>query len=756
MDKIELMEKFTETYKGTADLSKGQREITCMKILFPAVFVPPKKEDYFVGRYIQLPVGIGLEFAHLGGGDLSMLGAGEPERGNYKNGPSYYGRQDFLERLKGETEEKALHKRIDKLIDYWAIEDTNTQMIKAFNEEHDLDFFDPDIEKMGTPIIGLMRLSGIQLDYRPLLQWGIEGLKKKLLTHLRKSGLTDEQKDFYHSGLDALDLLQQSIQACISLNQQQPHPHEDLMDQTLHHIYDQPPSSFHEAIQLMFLYSQLSGVLNYGRLDMVLGDYLALDIERGLISEATGIHYLESLWQLIHDVSHKVNGRVIIGGRGRHNIKASNLFAKCAIKATMNTKLILPQLSLRLDESVPEWLYDLALHAIEQGCTFPMLYNDAVNVPAVAKALGVTEEDACDYVPYGCGEYMLWGKSTGSPNVLINMVKALQLSLNKGYDNFDGTYRGGKHTFDELNHLLTFDDVTRSYYGYLTYLLDITLAFQQASYQYMSEASSFIYASLLMADCMEKGKPILDGGIQHVGGVNEFYGFVNVIDSLAAINKVVFDDQHYSLQEVVRAVNRNFKGSTAIQSALLQAPKYGNDNNYVDAIGIDFHAFACSYIKDRASHYGLDSFLAVNINNNTNTLWGLQTGASYDGRKYSEYLNPGNNPHSGRDQNGITAMLNSISKLRPDIHGGFVQHIKMSPRLFREERDKVKAVFAGYFNRIGGSQLMITVVDQAMLLEAQKEPEKHSNLIVRVGGFSARFVDIDRETQNEIISRTCH
>lgn len=236
----------------------------------------------------------------------------------------------------------------------------------------------------------------------------------------------------------------------------------------------------------------------------------------------------------------------------------------------------------------------------------------------------------------------------------------------------------------------------------------------------------------------------------------EFYGFSNTIDSLAAIKKVVFDDKEYTLKEVVEAINQNFEGSEDIQSALLKAPKYGNDIDYVDELGVEFHEFVCNHIRDYGREIGLYSYLGVNINNNANTRWGLKTGATCDGRPTTEHLSPGNNPHSGRDTNGVTAMLNSISKFDPEIHAGYVQNLKLTPKLMNEKRAVIKTLFKAYFDRMGGTQLMVMVVDQKELLAAQKNPEKHQNLIVRCGGFSARFVELDINTQTEIINRTCN
>ncbi|NLJ74451.1 MAG: pyruvate formate-lyase, partial [Firmicutes bacterium] len=152
---------------------------------------------------------------------------------------------------------------------------------------------------------------------------------------------------------------------------------------------------------------------------------------------------------------------------------------------------------------------------------------------------------------------------------------------------------------------------------------------------------------------------------------------------------------------------------------------------------------------------GLQWYLVVVINNSANTLMGRWTAASADGRKSRQPMANANNPSGGNDRNGVTAFLNSLVKLDPTIHAGAVQNMKFSKSMFREHRDKLDALLDVYFDN-GGAQAMITVVSRQELEEAMREPEKHQNLIVRVGGFSARFVTLDKDVQMEIISRTLY
>jgi pyruvate-formate lyase len=188
---------------------------------------------------------------------------------------------------------------------------------------------------------------------------------------------------------------------------------------------------------------------------------------------------------------------------------------------------------------------------------------------------------------------------------------------------------------------------------------------------------------------------------------------------------------------------------------MLDVPKYGNDDEAADEMMTHIHDHICNLTREQKRHTSLHSYLVVVINNDANTVMGKFTGASPDGRKANTYMNPGNNPVGGMDRQGPTALMNSLVKPDPAIHAGAVQNVKFSKELFREKRNILEALLRTYF-KSGGTQAMLTVISKGDLEEAMKHPEKYANLIVRVGGFSERFVNLDPETQREILSRTLY
>ncbi|MDU3351934.1 MAG: pyruvate formate lyase family protein, partial [Clostridium sp.] len=418
-------------------------------------------------------------------------------------------------------------------------------------------------------------------------------------------------------------------------------------------------------------------------------------------------------------------------------------------------KLVEPQFTLRIYEGMNQEIYDLALDCIGEGTTYPILYNDDVNIPAVSKTMHVDMKAAEQYVPFGCGEFVLSGQSVGTPNTCINLLKLLTIMIHDGIDQWDYKYKYGTLQVKKMNEIESFDEFFDEYKKLLSYYIELTADAHAYSYKVMNEKVGFIFTSILTDDCIGRGKMTLDGGVKYLGGTNEMYGNINAADSLGAIKKLVFDEKKYTLTDIQKVLEVDFDGYNDVKQEMINAPKFGNDDDYIDSIAVELHEFTCNEVAKQANKVGLDSWLVVVINNQVNTEWGRATASSPDGRIAGLYMSNANNPQSGADTNGPTAMLNSLAKIRADIHAGSVQNIKFSKTMFNKERMKIKALFSTYFKK-GGPQLMVNIVNQEDLVAAYNNPAAYKNLTVRVGGFSARFVNLDDDVQREIMERTCN
>lgn len=700
---LDLAEHITAVCRTHSGSPAEVREAVVLAEQFPGMFQPMEEGDLFAGRVIYPLAGLSPEPCGLG----------------------FYCTFDAL--MAGSSAYPALGQRARMLATKWRGQTTREQCRTAY----------PDWVRSRLPTdnwteesgVGfpLYRMAGTNLDYAKLLELGLDGLQQELAN-----------TPFTH----VVPLLQATLDRYLSETTD-----ADLRD-TLLAIRHRPPQSFRQAIQLFWLYALHAGTWNYGRLDIVLGPYLQNDT----ISDDEAIESLCSLWRLMHAYSNQYNNRVFIGGRGRPDEAASDRFALLAIEATRRVRLNQPQLSMRFYSGQNPQLWERALDAIGEGCTFPMLYNDDINIPAVANAFGVEECMAVQYTPFGCGEYVLGSYSAGSPNGVINLLKALEVALHGGIDPVTGQcIVAGLPGTDELHG---FDAVWTSYRRVVEQYVEALAVQQRIEYDITAQQAPFGFISALLNDCVERRKGAFAGGVRYLGGTLETYGNSNTADSLHAIDELVFRRKQCTLGELVHALDADFAGHDDLRAACRAVTKYGNDDGIADAMARKVHRHVCSFTASQADKAGLDSYLVVIINNWANTLFGWTTCASAEGRCAGEPLANGNNPASGADISGVTAFLNSLIQLDPSIHAGAVQNMKFSRAWFTPAtRPKFDALLRTYFAQ-GGAQAMITVVSKDDLKAAMKEPGKWGHLMVRVGGFSIRFIDLPRDAQLEVLHRT--
>lgn len=733
IEQLNIMERYTEVHNKYICAPKEIREVECLKVLYPTLFRKITDNDLIAGRIDTLPIGFGTVTSLGGVGHYCV----------------FRKLREFQNKLDDENKY-----RIDALYDYWLNHDLKTQYNKQYLKEDVLGMF-IDCE---YPMIATARLSGMMLDYPKLLDNGIGGLRKILEDHVKEQ----PDNDFYKAGIQCLDLfvdcatyLQQDAQKQMDSADDKRIKELEQIYKGLENIKENKPQTFHEAIQLFWLFALLAGVINYGRLDDYLGPYLAADLETGRLTLDEAYRYIYSLWTMIENRRTTVNGRIIVGGKGRKHPKEADIFLHLAMKVAKNSRYVEPQFTLRIDKDTSEEIWDEALDALGVGATYPTLYNDEVNVPAIAYGMRVNEKTAEQYVPFGCTEFVIQGQSTGTPNICINLLKIFTIFMNEGIDPIDGKRKNGSVKLKRLEEYDSFESFYNGYKELLNYYLDLSVQAQYHSYKVMNEHVSFLFTSLLTDDCIKKGKSLLDGGVRYLGGTNETYGNINTSDSLWAVKELVFNQKKYTLRQLNNAMLANFAGYEHIRKDCLACDKYGNDLDTADYMANDLYEFVAKGVRNRGIAIGMQYFLIVISNNQLNTEWGNRTAASPDGRLSGMYMNPANNPQGGANKSGPTAMLNSLAKFDAKYHGGSVQNIKFSPSMFNQNRELIKTLFKTYFAK-GGCHLMVTVVDHGVLEDAVKHPEKYPDLIVRVSGFSAVFVDLSPNIQEELISRVLY
>lgn len=726
----EYMTALTEAYQAHSE--PAMREAKCSEVMSRYVFLPMEEHDLLAGRKRVLPVGFSNE---------PLLG---------RSVSWFYDEGRAMEALEAENATEAQIGHVKELLAFWATVETRKNLRGSYPAQVKEAMPEDVYWEHSQVAFPLYRVVGAYLDYEKLLRLGLDGMRGLVAGYRGKALARGEGSALFDACTLALDTLSE---VCLRYAQNAREQGRDGLAAALENIASRPPVTFLEAMQLAWLYSLISGVLNYGRMDDYLGDFLEADLAAGRLSEEEALAYTCSLWELIDARKTVFHGRVIIGGRQRHNEAAANRFAMIAMEASRRVAEAEPQLSLRFYEGQDPALMAKALEVIGEGKIYPMLYNDDVNIPAVEKAFGVSREEAEDYVFFGCGEYVLNHRSLGSPNGIINLLKALEVTLFNGFDLRDRKPMGLR--LGSLTDFDTFEDLLGAYKKQLNYYFRALAVQEQMEYDHCAQVGAFLYITMLMDNCLERNKSVCGGGVKYLGGTLETYGNINTANSLYAIKDVVYDRKLISRETLMEAIRANFEGFDAERRLLLDAEKYGNDLDGVDALAARLHEYVCETVRDLKAITQLHSYLVVIINNEANTVLGRFTWASADGRLAGEPMANANNPAGGTDVCGVTAMMNSLVKLRTDIHAGAVQNMTFSREFFCGERPKLEAVLAGYFQN-GGQQAMINVLNRGDLLAAMREPEKYQNLMVRVGGFSARFVTLSPDVQQEIASRTLY
>jgi pyruvate-formate lyase len=377
-----------------------------------------------------------------------------------------------------------------------------------------------------------------------------------------------------------------------------------------------------------------------------------------------------------------------------------------------------------------------------------MLYNDDVVVPGVARAMHLSVEAAQDYYPLGCGEYMIgWS----SPSLLCcgwNVGKSLDAALHDGYSGGQavGPRTGSPESFD------TYEKLYAAYMAQIAFCAEMSARAYSNVLDSVPQECPFLLASLLTDDCLEVGKGILEGS-RHIGGCVMGHGFTNAADALVAIRQLVYREKRLSLKQLVAALDADFEGHEELRKALAAAPKFGNDHDEVDQTLVEMWR----QINDAADQAGLRHRLGFHTVSSVNPggyAMGEECPATADGRKKGQPFAIGHAPAAGRDTSGLTALFNSIAKADA-ANGGAATNVKISRELFTRSRDKLEAMFGSYFDR-GGQEATVTVVNRHDLESAMKEPAKYAHVLVRLGGWCARFIDLDRTIQEEIIRRTLY
>lgn len=636
----------------------------------------------------------------------------------------------------------------------------------------------------------------LAVDYRTVLEVGLEGYRKRTLQEKANLDLTDPESidkyQFYNAILIVLDAVQTYAERFSALAKQlaetaTPERKAELLEisRICAKVPNQPAETFQEAVQSVWFIQLILQIesnghsLSYGRFDQYMYPYLKSDLEKGAITEAKAVELLTNLWiktltvNKVRSQAHTFSSagsplyqNVTIGGQTRDKKDAVNKLSYLVLRSVAQTKLPQPNLTVRYHSGLDNNFMNECIEVMKLGFGMPAFNNDEIIIPSFEK-IGVTEEDAYDYSAIGCVETAVpgkWGyRCTGMS--YMNFPKILMIAMNDGIDPVSGKrFVEGYGHFKEMK---SFEELQDAWDKTVRELTRMSVIVENAIDIGLEREVPDVLCSALTEDCIGRGKTLKEGGAVYdfISGLQ--VGIANLADSLAAIKKLVYEEQKVTQEELWEALMTDYASerSQEIQQMILNdVPKYGNDDDYTDQLVTKAYDSYIEEVKKYPStrfgrgpiggtRYSGTSSISANVGQGKGTM------ATPDGRNAWVPLAEGCSPTHNMDKNGPTSVLKSVSKLRTEeIIGGVLLNQKVNPQTLAKEEDKQKLIMLlrAFFNKLHGYHIQYNVVSRETLIDAQKHPEKHRDLIVRVAGYSAFFNVLSKATQDDIIERTEH
>jgi formate C-acetyltransferase len=549
-------------------------------------------------------------------------------------------------------------------------------------------------------------------------------------------------------------------------------------------VPEMPAASFHDACQVVYLCHLVMMIesnghsFSFGRFDQYAYAYYIRDIEEGFITRETALELL-SLTFLKFNTLNKVRpwdhtefgvgyplySNLMVGGLKPDGTDGTNDLSYLCIDAVDQVRLPEPNFSVRYWQGSPRELLVESAKLIRKGFGMPSMFADETVINSF-KNIDIPEEIAMDYASIGCVEVGIPGKWThrATGMTYLNLGKILELILNNGVDPDSGiqliSVNGDEGTEVSFK---SYEQLFETWKRFMKYYTDLAVESDMICDRSLEYHDMDPFASSLVDDCLERGKTLKQGGAAYDYVSQSTVGPSTVGDSLAAIKKLVFEDRTITLDELKEAMAINWEGDEAkrVRRLVRAAPKFGNDDDYVDRIVASVYDsyldLLPAYRNDRYGRGPIGGGYIMSTSNiSANVPYGLDVGATPDGRAAGEPLNEGGSPCRGADRKGPTAVVKSITKLPTErITAGQLLNMKFTPGLIAGESNLDKFVsFLEAFNLLGGFHIQFNVVDRETLIDAKHHPEKYPNLMVRVAGYCALFTSLMPEVQDDIIKRT--
>ena len=688
----------------------------------------------------------------------------------------------------------------EEIMPYWEGNTIHERYINALPEETRHLFFDKDLYTPSGIADDKTTMRAVPEwvpDYELVLKKGFSGIKKEAQEKLESLDSLDPKKDF-----DKLAFLRAVIIVCDAMmifakrhaglartmaeKENDKQRQKELLEiaEVCDWVPANPARTFREAIQSQWFtwvghcFEADSSSTGFGRMDQLLYPYYERDIKEGKITnddvlELLGCHWLHQAEYLpiiyirlthtghMSQESYAHFAQVTLGGLTKEGKDATNELSYLILQSKEEFPLPYPDLMVRVHSLSPQKFLMKACECVKEGAGFPKFLNDEEIVPSLLTK-GVTWAEAMDYNGSGCTETRVLSKeSIDAPTVGVSLPAVLDMALNDGVVRSTGESLGVKS--GDPREFSTFDDVMNAFQLQTENLQRHCFVRNSVIDLVRPYTIAAPLHSCLHNLCMEHCTDVyshnkMERVIYDQRSFNVM-GFGTVVDSLAAIKKLVYEDKAVTMIELLEAIHTNFDGKEDIRQMCLNAPKYGNSDSYADSIGFQIDTMICSYNREYTNVFG-GKAQVLNVPVTAHIVFGAMTGATPNGRKAGDPFSEGVGPSQGCDTQGPTAALLSVANARSLKYrdrNSKLLNMKLSPQAVAgDEGTKHLVALLRTWCDLKLWHIQFNIMNSEILRDAQNNPEKYRNVVVRVAGYSAYFVDLSPELQEDIIRRTEH
>ena len=610
--------------------------------------------------------------------------------------------------------------------------------------------------------------------YKRVLKIGFKGIEKRATKELKKLKEADEDYENRKTFYEAVQVTSKAVcdysnrYADLALEMAETASEArkvELLEiaERTRRVPALPPRTFMEALQSVWMTNVVmemsygeGNIFSQGRVDQYLYPYYAADLAQGRVTYEEAIEAIEEYLVKLASVVIAGQNNITIGGLDKDGNDATNDISYLFLEAIANVKSLLNTLSIRVSSKSPRNFVKRTIETFRHTAGMG-IHNDEILVPQLQED-GYSLEDARDYSLVGCVEPHGTGfdfSYTAGNGVRLSVV--LHMALNEGRILIAGNRQFGVKTPDPKT-FKTFEDVKKAFVDQLSFGVDLVVKKAELKDRAYAEYFPSPLLSSTIEGCLESGKDVTRNGARYNNNPVGCQALATVTNSLAAIRWAVFEEKLLTMGELVTHLNNNFKGADKLKELLRnKAPKYGNGDERVDELAKWVANTLCDIVRKYPARGGAGIYRPYFVSSGLNILEGKMLAATPDGRLSGEAVSNGISPANGTEKNGLTMTLQSVALATKDalLTAGASMNIRISPSLLETDDgvDKLTSIVEAYLE-LGGRELQINPVSSETLKDAQAHPEKYPDLSVKVTGYSARFIEVGRSLQNDIIART--